>query len=53
LAPSTLYFASNKMLEESTANALSQALVIIKKSGEYEAILNKWKLPLPTTANKM
>ena len=51
--PSTLYFASNKMLEESTANTLSQALVIIKQNGEYEAILNKWKLPLPTTANKL
>ncbi|KTD99117.1 MULTISPECIES: transporter substrate-binding domain-containing protein [unclassified Pseudoalteromonas] len=51
--PSTLYFAANKMLDAQTANTLSDALEAIKQSGEYNAILNKWQLPLPNTANKL
>ena len=49
--PSILYFAANNQLDDKTANLISQALKTIKVSGEYQAILKKWQLPLPPSIN--
>lgn len=49
--PSILYFAANNQIDEQTANLISQALKTIKVSGEYQAILKKWQLPLPPSIN--
>ncbi|WMN60982.1 transporter substrate-binding domain-containing protein [Pseudoalteromonas xiamenensis] len=42
--PSELHIAANKKLPVEIATALTVALKSIKKNGEYEAILKKWKL---------
>jgi len=51
--PSKLYFSANKTLDKHTASAISHALNTLKENGEYQAILTKWQLPLPATANKL
>lgn len=51
--PSKLYFSANKNLTPQTATAISNALALVKENGEYRAILQKWQLPLPSTANKL
>ncbi len=42
--PSTLYFAANKRLPSPLKNKLTAALLHLKKSGEYQKIMEKWQL---------
>ncbi|MEQ5875505.1 MAG: substrate-binding periplasmic protein [Pseudoalteromonas spongiae] len=46
--PSELYLAANLNLNPDTAMRLSIALSTLKETGQYQAILEKWQLPLPT-----
>lgn len=45
--PSSLNFAASKKINPQIAKAITEGLNTIKASGEYQAILNKWQLPLP------
>ncbi|MBQ4797655.1 transporter substrate-binding domain-containing protein [Pseudoalteromonas sp. MMG006] len=49
--PSSLNFAANKLLDTQSAHAITRGLKQIKENGEYQAILQKWQLSLPSTAN--
>jgi polar amino acid transport system substrate-binding protein len=49
--PSSLNFAANKLLDTQSAYAITKGLKQIKENGEYQAILQKWQLSLPSTAN--
>ena len=51
--PSSLNFAASKLFDSQSAQEITQGLAIIKENGEYSAILQKWQLPLPSTANKL
>lgn len=44
--PSTLYLTASKKLDEQTSQKLKHALRIIKRNGQYQAILEKWQLPI-------
>jgi|TARA_Y100000766_G_C18868153_1_gene586866 polar amino acid transport system substrate-binding protein len=46
--PSSLHFAASKQLNPQTAKIITDRLNAIKESGEYQQILNKWQLPIPT-----
>lgn len=51
--PSKLYFGANINIDKGSASTITQALNTLKETGEYQAILQKWQLPLPSTANKL
>ncbi|MBC7008215.1 transporter substrate-binding domain-containing protein [Pseudoalteromonas sp. BZK2] len=45
--PSGLYLAANLKLDKQLAMQLSDAIKALKQNGQYQAILQKWHLPLP------
>ena len=45
--PSGLYLAANLNLDKQLAAQLRNAVEALKQSGQYQAILQKWQLPLP------